>query len=112
MMRDYRKTSKLAVAGMILAIAAPCLIALNFLANNGLNNFSNDILDVLMNAAAAFPFISLLLSIAGVVVALKKDKKGLIPGTIGIFLSIAEIICLIMAVSDYITRMQNFNPFV
>jgi ABC-type methionine transport system permease subunit len=112
MSKDYRKTSKLAVAGMILAVAAPCLIILNILADNGLNNFFNDILNVLMNAAVAFPFIALLLSIAGVVVALKKDKKGLIPGTIGIFLSIAEIIFFITIISDFLTRMQNFNPFV
>ena len=112
MSKDYRKTSKLAIAGMIFAVAAPCLIIICIFVTNGLNEPFKDIFEVLLNAAATFPIIALLLSIAGVVVSLKKDMKGLIPGTIGLFLSIAEIILFIIAINGFLTRMQNFNPFV
>lgn len=112
MSKDYRKTSKLAIAGMIFAVAAPCLIIIYIFVTNGLNEPFKDIFEVLLNATATFPIIALLLSIAGVVVSLKKDMKGLIPGTIGLFLSIAEIIIFIITINDYLTRMQNYNPFV
>lgn len=108
MSKDNRNTSKLAIAGLIFAVAAPCLFILfAILANYRLTELEN----VLSFLFVISPFVALPLSIAGSVVAIKKDKKGIIPGAVGLILSIAEIILLFFAISNYLTRMQNFNPF-
>ena len=109
MSKDYRKTSKLAIAGLIFAVAAPCLAVLCiFFSVNGISGFD----DALALSVPAMPFIALLLSIAGVVVSKKNDMKGLIPGFVGLILSIVEILFLIISISSFLTRMQHFNPFV
>ncbi|MBO4636336.1 MAG: hypothetical protein J5685_04240 [Clostridiales bacterium] len=108
MSKDYRNTSKLAIAGLIFAVAAPCLFLLfAILADKGLAGFE----DVLSFIMAISPFIALILSIAGVVVSIRKNMKGIIPGTVGLILSIAEIIYFIAAIGNFLTRMQNYNPF-
>ena len=48
------------------------------------------------------PFIALPLSIAGMVIAKKKDRKGLVPGTIGLVLSVIEIIFVVITFLGYI----------
>jgi len=108
MSKDNRKTSKLAIAGLIFAVAAPCYIALFILSElNGPNEFLQEIFNVLSNFVVTFPFIALLLSIAGVVVSIKKNKRGIIPGIVGLILSIAEILLLILAIGVFITRVQQ-----
>ena len=108
MSKDYRNTSKLAVAGLIFAVAAPCLFLLFAItAGKGLAEFENVLSSIIMLS----PFIALILSIAGIVVSIKKNKNGIIPGTVGLILSIAEIFILIAAIGNFLTRMQNYNPF-
>ncbi len=48
------------------------------------------------------PFIALPLSIAGMVIAKKKDRKGLVPGTIGLALSVIEIIFVVITFLGYL----------
>ena len=87
MSTDNGKTSKLAITGLIAAVAAPCLFILFIIAEvTGLDK--------------------------SLVVAKTKRKKGVIPGIVGLILSISEIIFLFVTISVYLKEMQNFNPFV
>ena len=110
MIKDNRKTSKLAIAGLIFAVAEPCLCFLMIFPADGHNEILNEIINVLSNSLAIIPLIAIFLSIAGIVVSIKKDKKGVIPGIIGLILSIAEILILILSISSFLTRMQQYTP--
>ena len=102
---DNRNTSKLAIAGLIGAVAVPCLAGLYaILAFNGLD------LGLLPGFIIAIPFIALPLSLAGVIVSIMKDKKGKIPGLIGLTLSCIEIVLIIITISDTLTRMHDYTP--
>ena len=107
MIKDNRNTSKLAIAGLIGAIAAPCLAGLYaVLAVNGLDNNLGWLPGILF----VIPFIALPLSIAGVIVSIMKDKKGKISGLVGLTLSGIEIVLIIISISDTLTRMHDYTP--
>ncbi len=103
MSKDDRKTSKLAIAGLIVAVAAPCQFFLFGLTNTCLNKYLDGILDGLLLLFLILPFIALPLSIAGVVVSKKRDRKGLIPGVVGLILSVAQILFVILTFCAYLT---------
>ena len=102
MSKDNRKTCKLAIAGLIVAVVAPCLLVLFIFAVNGLNKYLDIILDLLVLLMLTIPFIALPLSIAGVVVSKKTNKKGIMPGIVGLILSIAEILFVIITIWAYL----------
>ena len=113
MSTDNGKTSKLAITGLIAAVAAPCLFILFIIAEvTGLAKSLPALVDMVSIIMPSLPFIALPLSIAGIVVAKTKRKKGVIPGIVGLILSISEIIFLFVTISVYLKEMQNFNPFV
>ena len=101
MSNNERKTSKLAIAGLIVSAAIPGLFFLCVLAFESLYKQLNGALEILMLLLIILPFLALLLSIAGVVISKKRNRKGLIPGTVGIILSAVEIIIVIIAIIGY-----------
>ena len=48
------------------------------------------------------PFVALPLSITGMVIAKKKHRKCLVPGTIGVVLSVIEIIFVVITFLGYL----------
>ena len=101
MSNNERKTSKLAIAGLIVSAAIPGLFFLCVLAFESLYKQLNGALEILMLLLIILPFIALPLSIAGVVISKKRNRKGLIPGTVGIILSAVEIIIVIITIIGY-----------
>ena len=101
MSNNERKTSKLAIAGLIVSVAIPGLFFLCVLALESLCKLLNGALKILILLLIILPFLALPLSIAGVVISKKRNRKGLIPGTVGIILSAVEILIVIITIIGY-----------
>ena len=101
MSNNERKTSKLAIAGLIVSVAIPGLFFLCVLAFESLYKQLNGALEILILLLIILPFLALPLSIAGVVISKKRNRKGLIPGTVGIILSAVEIIIVIITIQAF-----------
>ena len=97
-----RKTSKLAIAGLVVSVAIPSFFFLCVLVFESLYKQLNGALEIFMLLLLILPFIALPLSIAGMVIAKKKDRKGLVPGTIGVALSVIEIIFVVITFLGYL----------
>lgn len=115
MSNNERKTSKLAIAGLIVSVAIPGLFFLCVLAFESLYKQLNGALEILILLLIILPFLALPLSIAGVVISKKRNRKGLIPGTVGIILSAVEIIIVIITIIGYFryvnaTRSYHTRP--
>jgi len=104
MSKSDKKLSKLSIAGLVIAVMTPAILCLNFpLTSNIIRNYSaiqliNIICDWL---AIILPVLALHLSIAGVKAAKKPDKKGVIPGVIGIVIASLEIAAYVIFVVFY-----------
>ena len=103
MSKDDRKTSKLAIAGLIVAIAIPSLFFLCVLVFESLYKQLNGALEILILILLMLPFIALPLSIAGVVVSKVKDRKGFLPGLVGLILSVVEVLFVVVTIVAYST---------
>ncbi len=97
-----RKTSKLAIAGLVVSVAIPSLFFLCVLVFESLYKQLNGALEIFMLLLLILPFIALPLSISGMVIAKKKDRKGLVPGIIGVALSVIEIIFVVITFWGYL----------
>lgn len=102
MSKDDRKTSKLSIAGLIVAVAAPCLFFFFVIVIKCLDKYLDTILVCLVFSFLILPFAALPLSIAGVIISKKKNKKGLIPGIVGLILSVVEIALVISSIAAYL----------
>lgn len=102
MSKNNRKTSKAAIAGLILAAAVPVLFFLCILVIAGFYEKLNDALIIFMLLLLVLPFLALPLSIAGVVISKSKERKGIAAGTIGLILSVLEIIFVVVTFSAYL----------
>ncbi len=101
MSKSDRKTSKLAVFGLILAAAVPVLFFLCILVIAGFYEKLSDALIIFMLLLLLLPFLALPLSIAGMVISRRKNMKGKVAGTIGLILSVLEIIFVVTYSSAY-----------
>ena len=101
MSNNERKTSKLAIAGLIVSVIIPGLFFLCVLVFESFYKQLNGALEIFLLLLIVLPFIALPLSIAGVVISKKKDRKGLILGTVGIILSAVEVILVIITIVAY-----------
>lgn len=102
MSKNYRKTSKAAIAGLILAAATPCLFLLSVLVLASNYEQLGDALIIFMLLLLLLPFLALPLSIAGVVISKSKERKGIAAGTIGLILSVLEIIFVVVTFSAFL----------
>lgn len=102
MSKKNRKTSKAAIAGLILAAAVPVLFFLCILVIAGFYEKLNDALIIFMLLLLVLPFLALPLSIAGVVISKSKERKGIAAGTIGLIFSVLEIIFVVVTFSAYL----------
>ena len=102
MSKSDRKTSKLAVLGMLLAVAVPVLFFLCILVIAGFYEKLSDALIIFMLLLLLLPFLALPLSVAGMVISRKKNMKGIAAGTIGLILSVLEIIFVVVTFSAYL----------
>ena len=102
MSKKNRKTSKAAIAGLILAAATPCLFLISVLVLASNYEQLGDALIIFMLLLLALPFLALPLSIAGVVISKSKERKGIAAGTIGLILSVLEIIFVVVTFSAYL----------
>lgn len=102
MSKSDRKTSKLAVLGMLLAVAVPVLFFLCILVIAAFYEKLSDALIIFMLLLLLLPFLALPLSIAGMVISRKKNMRGIAPGTIGLILSVLEIIFVVVTFSAYL----------
>ena len=102
MSKKNRKTSKAAIAGLILAAAVPVLFFLCILVIAGFYEKLNDALIIFMLLLLVLPFLALPLSIAGVVISKSKERKGIAAGTIGLILSVLEIIFVVVTFSAFL----------
>lgn len=102
MSKKNRKNSKAAIAGLILAAAVPVLFFLCILVIAGFYEKLNDALIIFMLLLLVLPFLALPLSIAGVVISKSKERKGIAAGTIGLILSVLEIIFVVVTFSAYL----------
>lgn len=102
MSKKNRKTSKAAIAGLILAAAVPVLFFLCILVIAGFYEKLNDALIIFMLLLLVLPFLALPLSIVGVVISKSKERKGIAAGTIGLILSVLEIIFVVVTFSAYL----------
>lgn len=102
MSNNERKTSKLAIAGLIVSVAVPGLFFLCVLVFENLYKQLNGALEIFMLLLLILPFISLPLSIVGIVVSKSKERKGIVPGTIGLILSVLEILFVVVTFSAYL----------
>ena len=101
MSNNERKTSKLAIAGLIVSVIIPGLFFLCVLVFESFYKQLNGALEIFLLLLIVLPFIALPLSISGVVISKKKDRKGLKLGTIGIILSAVEVILVIITIVAY-----------
>ena len=101
MSNNERKTSKLAIAGLIVSVIIPGLFFLCVLVFESFYKQLNGALEIFLLLLIVLPFIALPLSIVGVVISKKKDRKGLILGTVGIILSAVEVILVIITIVAY-----------
>ena len=102
MSKNNRKTSKAAIAGLILAAATPCLFLISVLVLASNYEQLGDALIIFMLLLLVLPFLALPLSIAGVVISKSKERKGIAAGTIGLILSVLEIIFVVVTFSAYL----------
>ena len=102
MSKKNRKTSKAAIAGLILAAATPCLFLISGLVLASNYEQLGDALIIFMLLLLVLPFLALPLSIAGVVISKGKERKGIAAGTIGLILSVLEIIFVVVTFSAYL----------
>ena len=102
MSKKNRKTSKTAIAGLILAAATPCLFLISVLVLASNYEQLGDALIIFMLLLLVLPFLALPLSIAGVVISKNKERKGIAAGTIGLILSVLEIIFVVVTFSAYL----------
>ena len=102
MSKSDRKTSKLAVLGMLLAVAVPVLFFICILVIAGFYEKLSDALIIFMLLLLLLPFLALPLSVAGMVISRKKNMKGIAAGTIGLILSVLEIIFVVVTFSAYL----------
>ena len=102
MSKKNRKTSKAAIAGLILAAATPCLFLISMLVLASNYEQLGDALIIFMLLLLVLPFLALPLSIAGVVISKSKERKGIAAGTIGLILSVLEIIFVVVTFSAYL----------
>lgn len=102
MSKKNRKTSKAAIAGLILAAATPCLFLISVLVLASNYEQLGDALIIFMLLLLVLPFLALPLSIAGVVISKSKERKGIVPGTIGLILSVLEIIFVVVTFSAFL----------
>ena len=102
MSKKNRKTSKAAIAGLILAAATPCLFLISGLVLASNYEQLADALIIFMLLLLVLPFLALPLSIAGVVISKSKERKGIAAGTIGLILSVLEIIIVVVTFSAYL----------
>lgn len=102
MSKNIRKTSKAAIAGLILAAATPCLFLISVLVLASNYEQLGDALIIFMLLLLVLPFLALPLSIAGVVISKSKERKGIAAGTIGLILSVLEIIFVVVTFSAYL----------
>ena len=102
MSKNIRKTSKAAIAGLILAAATPCLFLISVLVLASNYEQLGDALIIFMLLLLVLPFLALPLSIAGVVISKSKERKGIAAGTIGLILSVLEIIFVVVTFSAFL----------
>ena len=102
MSKKNRKTSKAAIAGLILAAATPCLFLISVLVLASNYEQLGDALIIFMLLLLLLPFLALPLSIAGVVISKSKERKGIAAGTIGLILSVLEIIFVVVTFSAFL----------
>ena len=102
MSKKNRKTSKAAIAGLILAAATPCLFLISGLVLASNYEQLADALIIFMLLLLVLPFLALPLSIAGVVISKSKERKGIAAGSIGLILSVLEIIFVVVTFSAYL----------
>ena len=102
MSKNNRKISKAAIAGLILAAATPCLFLISVLVLASNYEQLGDALIIFMLLLLVLPFLALPLSIAGVVISKSKERKGIAAGTIGLFLSVLEILFVVVTFSAYL----------
>lgn len=102
MSKKNRKTSKAAIAGLILAAATPCLFLISVLVLASNYEQMGDALIIFMLLLLVLPFLALPLSIAGVVISKSKERKGIAAGTIGLILSVLEIIFVVVTFSAFL----------
>ena len=102
MSKNNRKASKAAIAGLILAAATPCLFLISGLVLASNYEQLADALIIFMLLLLVLPFLALPLSIAGVVISKSKERKGIAAGTIGLILSVLEIIFVVVTFSAYL----------
>ena len=102
MSNNNRKTSKLSIAGLILAVAVPSMFFLCVLVFESFYEKLSGALIIFMLLLLLLPFLALPLSIAGVVISKNKDRKGIVPGVAGLILSVIEIIFFIVTLSAFL----------
>ena len=102
MSKSDKKTSKLAVLGLLLAVAVPVLFFLCILVIAGFYEKLSDALIIFMLLLLLLPFLALPLSVAGMVISRKKNMRGVAAGTIGLILSVLEIIFVVVTFSAYL----------
>ena len=102
MSKKNRKTSKAAIAGLILAAATPCLFLISGLVLASNYEQLGDALIIFMLLLLVLPFLALPLSIAGVVISKSKERKGIAAGTIGLILSVLEILFVVVTFSAFL----------
>ena len=102
MSKKNRKTSKAAIAGLILAAATPCLFLISVLVLASNYEHLGAALIIFMLLLLVLPFLALPLSIAGVVISKSKERKGIAAGTIGLILSVLEIIFVVVTFSAFL----------
>lgn len=102
MSKKNRKTSKAAIAGLILAAATPCLFLISVLVLASNYEQLGDALIIFMLLLLLLPFLALPLSVAGMVISRRKNMKGIAAGTIGLILSILEIVFVVVTFSAYL----------
>ena len=107
MSKNGRKTSKLAIAGLTVAVAAPSLFFICVLAFTSIYKELNGALEIFMLLLLLLPFLALPLSVAGVVISKQKDRKGFVPGLLGLILCVIEILFVVITVAAFFTYEKH-----
>ena len=101
MSKDSRKTSKLAIAGLTIAVAVPCLFFISALALARFYEELNGALIIFMLLLLLLPFAAFPLLIAGLIITIAKKKKGRAAAITGLVLSVAEILFVIVTAGAF-----------
>ena len=101
MSKDSRKTSKLAIAGLTHAVTAPSLFFICVLAFTSIYKELNGALEIFMLLLLLLPFAAFPLSIAGLIITIAKKKKGRAAAIIGLVLSVAEILFVVITLAAF-----------